>query len=955
MTSPEAQDGARRAIADWITTKLVSNTSAGLSDVNILRADQFQTFIKNNVAVLKEFGFTDQQINTMRAISADMSRSKKSIDATKLPGGSNTAQDLYAMKRFGLKSEGGSALLNTAGAIAGWLEAGKLGAVAGFFTTKIAGKFRKDGIKSVQDLIVEAMVDPAVGHRLLGKTLPQEKIAFGKTLGKFGARAARTSILTGGPHSDQPTPAGRADGGAIPPLGREGIQARNKARAVEARERSAVARGSAQAKGKVGYADGDEVEDRWANLPSSRNVEDRRSEEPLTAGQMIAGNQAFMGRYPSPYTRGSRKPPTAEARAEGGAVGDDYNTDLGDREQEFQAWKAQNAPKDSGADYDLRGAFQAGVTPDPTTNHWPDTFKKPNHPTFSDQSQYATGANAARAGRWEGETYIPPPGLASGGRVKDDSGKVTKASVNYSKGMPKAHCSICTHWQHGKCSEVQGKIWHSMWCELFKRAKKYAGGGAVTEDDTITEEDPLEAEKRRREVPGGLSATAGPTVTSTTPVQDIPAPQVNSQGETLPTYAIKKMAEGYKTLPQRAARSAMQVAEGDPDYEPGPILETAKLVTGSPSVPRGALGAGVGSRIKIPSAAPVARSETGVGSAVRTPHIMPGEFDRPLFDYRNMEAVPDRPQFDLPRIVPARGIPEHIMRLGDPRNMERTNQIVQMGMSHGGPEWYNTMPLLERYKGELGPVRGEQGWDSYLKYVGATSPRSPVPLNASVASYYDMLAAQGLPFPQPVKKGTNWSMPRGSLPEGYGSLAQATNAHNAQMVRDNGGWPSWTFFDKPKPPSFVTNLQGNYRPVTSDVHNVSMLDLRGPQGNRLIMPPHPYYGYIEQLQQGPKGAGQFMDLAPAQYQASGWIPWAAGYRDVGRYGEVTGGSPKKLAAYSEPFIKVVEDRVKRKAMDLGWSPEQTLRSFLRKEIAIAGVPAAAIPVMQGMMGEDARQ
>jgi hypothetical protein len=354
-----------------------------------------------------------------------------------------------------------------------------------------------------------------------------------------------------------------------------------------------------------------------------------------------------------------------------------------------------------------------------------------------------------------------------------------------------------------------------------------------------------------------------------------------------------------------------------------------------------------------PVAGPAVRgAETVLGAgairrAPQTPHILPSEIDRPLFDYRNMEAVPDRPQFDLPRINPARGVPEHITRIGSPANMERTNAIVQMGMSHGGPEWYNTMPLLERYVGESGPVRGPQDWESYLKYVGATSPRSPVPNNVGTASYYDMLAAQGLPFPQAVFRGGNWSMPKGALPEGYGGLGQAVHNINANLIREHGGWPVSTFFDKPKPPSFTSNLMGNYRPVTSDVHNVSMLNLRGPQGNRLIMPPHPYYGYIEQLQQGPQGAGQFAGLAPAQYQASGWIPWAAGYRDVGRYGEVTGGSPKRLEAYSQPFIRVVEDRVKNKAQELGWSPEQTLRAFLRKDIAIAGVPAAAIPLLQG--------
>lgn len=78
-------------------------------------------------------------------------------------------------------------------------------------------------------------------------------------------------------------------------------------------------------------------------------------------------------------------------------------------EQAFQAWKQVFAPHDSGEDYDLRGAFKAGVTPDPRTNHWPDTFKKPNEPTFSVESQYAPLA-PDKAGQWVGpnhDIYVP--------------------------------------------------------------------------------------------------------------------------------------------------------------------------------------------------------------------------------------------------------------------------------------------------------------------------------------------------------------------------------------------------------------------------------------------------------------------------------------------------------------------------------------------------------------------
>lgn len=78
-----------------------------------------------------------------------------------------------------------------------------------------------------------------------------------------------------------------------------------------------------------------------------------------------------------------------------------------DEESKFKKWKEKYAPNDSGKDYDLRGAFKAGLTPDIKTGHWPDTFKKPNHPTFSNQSIYAAQAPQL-AGSWQGENYIKP-------------------------------------------------------------------------------------------------------------------------------------------------------------------------------------------------------------------------------------------------------------------------------------------------------------------------------------------------------------------------------------------------------------------------------------------------------------------------------------------------------------------------------------------------------------------
>lgn len=86
-----------------------------------------------------------------------------------------------------------------------------------------------------------------------------------------------------------------------------------------------------------------------------------------------------------------------------------YDTRLDKKDEEkFLTWKARHAPLDSGEDYDLRGAFKAGVKPD-NNGHWPDTFKKPNHPTFSTESKYAKD-RPELAGKWENGKYIPPTG-----------------------------------------------------------------------------------------------------------------------------------------------------------------------------------------------------------------------------------------------------------------------------------------------------------------------------------------------------------------------------------------------------------------------------------------------------------------------------------------------------------------------------------------------------------------
>jgi hypothetical protein len=83
-----------------------------------------------------------------------------------------------------------------------------------------------------------------------------------------------------------------------------------------------------------------------------------------------------------------------------------YNTQLQPHEeQQFAQW-AQSVGKDVNGetiDYDLRGAWKGGAAA-AGNGHFPDTYKKPNHPTFSDQSVYH-GAQAPWGGSWVGGTW----------------------------------------------------------------------------------------------------------------------------------------------------------------------------------------------------------------------------------------------------------------------------------------------------------------------------------------------------------------------------------------------------------------------------------------------------------------------------------------------------------------------------------------------------------------------
>lgn len=84
----------------------------------------------------------------------------------------------------------------------------------------------------------------------------------------------------------------------------------------------------------------------------------------------------------------------------------EYNTPLSpEEEKQFQEWgvgrygSKDNLAREMGS-YDIKGAWKAiknkEIDFDPITGHLPDTFKKPNHITFSNESKYSQG----QGGQW---------------------------------------------------------------------------------------------------------------------------------------------------------------------------------------------------------------------------------------------------------------------------------------------------------------------------------------------------------------------------------------------------------------------------------------------------------------------------------------------------------------------------------------------------------------------------
>lgn len=215
-------EGLRQIGVDAMMRKLSGTTEAGTSGSVKFKPDAFKKFVRDNaetIGILYEPG----TVNMLRSIAADMDRSSRTMNATSIPGQSNTARDMpaflqKAMDRYGenrsLTHAIGAALLG------GYAHTGSLfgalgTAVGVAIPAYVLNTMRKAGMDKVDALFKEALLNPEVARQIMRPIKPKDGPGSLDAI----ARAVRRQLIVMPAMDDREgRPAAmlrRADGGAV--------------------------------------------------------------------------------------------------------------------------------------------------------------------------------------------------------------------------------------------------------------------------------------------------------------------------------------------------------------------------------------------------------------------------------------------------------------------------------------------------------------------------------------------------------------------------------------------------------------------------------------------------------------------------------------------------------------------------------------------------------------------
>jgi hypothetical protein len=174
---PDARAGLQRAVVDYVESKFKSTAEAGDTGLPLFKADAFQRFVRDKQVALRAI-FPEEHIQTMIDVARDLQRANRSIVGTKLPGQSNSPQDLSAMAHHGALPDSGIGRLvaiemigNVAEGAAHTASHG-LGIVAkmgGMGATFFLNAARARGLETVNDIVTHMLLHPEFARTLLAK------------------------------------------------------------------------------------------------------------------------------------------------------------------------------------------------------------------------------------------------------------------------------------------------------------------------------------------------------------------------------------------------------------------------------------------------------------------------------------------------------------------------------------------------------------------------------------------------------------------------------------------------------------------------------------------------------------------------------------------------------------------------------------------------------------------
>lgn len=206
-SNPEAREGLKRAVLEHIQRNLVGNQAAGETGTNFLKSDGFQSFVKRNAEPLRHV-FGDDGVATMQAVAQDLQRTNRSVAGSRLPGGSNTAQDMAAQAKHSVQTGSGHGdnLLSLLVGMAVEHHTGSwLTGIAGAVGAKVVGAMRTAGLHTVDDLVTSAMLNPDLARTLLTKgTAGNRALLAPRLAAQISALSADSGVRETGDNRNAP-------------------------------------------------------------------------------------------------------------------------------------------------------------------------------------------------------------------------------------------------------------------------------------------------------------------------------------------------------------------------------------------------------------------------------------------------------------------------------------------------------------------------------------------------------------------------------------------------------------------------------------------------------------------------------------------------------------------------------------------------------------------------------